>query len=106
MTKFSRRQLLGSTYDDTKFEEGRALTQKDLDEAAPDHPVFVRHRGGHTAIVNRRAFELAGIKGSLTPGKLADIVIVEADPHEVDPDSIADIKILRTILGGKTTHEA
>ena len=46
------------------------------------------------------------IKGSLTPGKLADIVIVEADPHKVDPDSIVDIKILRTILGGRTTFEA
>jgi hypothetical protein len=45
-------------------------------------------------------------KGSLTPGKLADIVIVAADPHKVDPDSIADIKILRTILGGRTTFEA
>jgi predicted amidohydrolase YtcJ len=46
-----------------------------------------------------------GIKGSLTPGKLADIVMLEADPHTVDPDSISNIKILRTILGGRTTHE-
>ena len=53
--------VLGSMYDDTKFEEGRALTRKDLDEAVPDHPVIVRHRGGHTAVVNTRAFELAGI---------------------------------------------
>ncbi len=47
-----------------------------------------------------------GIKGSLTPGKLADIVILDNDPHTVDPDSIVDIKVLRTILGGKTTYEA
>ena len=53
--------VLGSMYDDTKFEDGRPLTRKDLDEAVPDHPVFVRHRGGHTAVVNSRAFELAGI---------------------------------------------
>jgi predicted amidohydrolase YtcJ len=46
------------------------------------------------------------IKGSLTPGKLADLVILENDPHDVDPDSIADIKVLRTILGGRTTFEA
>ncbi len=46
------------------------------------------------------------IKGSLTPGKLADIAVLEADPHDVDPDAIADIRVLRTILGGKTTHEA
>ena len=53
--------VLGSMYDDTKFEDGRPLNRKDLDEAVPNHPVFVRHRGGHTAVVNSRAFELAGV---------------------------------------------
>jgi predicted amidohydrolase YtcJ len=42
----------------------------------------------------------------LTPGKLADIVIIDKDPHDVDPDSIAGIKVLRTILGGRTTYHA
>ena len=46
------------------------------------------------------------IKGSLTPGKLADVVILEKDPNDVDPDAIGDIRVLRTILGGKTTFEA
>ena len=46
------------------------------------------------------------IKGSLTPGKLADIVILDSDPHDVDPDSIVDIKVLQTILGGRTTYES
>jgi predicted amidohydrolase YtcJ len=46
------------------------------------------------------------IKGSLTPGKLADIVLLEKDPHAVDPEEIVNIKIIRTLLGGKTVHEA
>jgi hypothetical protein len=53
--------VLGSMYDDTKFEDGRPLTRKDIDEAVPNQPVMVRHRGGHTVVVNSRAFELAGI---------------------------------------------
>jgi len=53
--------VLGSMYDDTKFEESRPLTRKDIDEVVPDHPVFVAHRGGHTAVVNSRAFEIAGV---------------------------------------------
>ena len=40
------------------------------------------------------------------PGKLADFVILERDPHEVDPDNIVNIKILKTVLGGRTTFEA
>ena len=51
----------GTMYDDTKFEEGRALTRQDIDAVVPDHPVMVRHRGGHTAVVNSRALNLAEI---------------------------------------------
>jgi predicted amidohydrolase YtcJ len=57
--------VLGFKYDDTKTQEGRPLTREDLD-SIPDHPVFVQHRGGHTAWVNSVAFKLAGI-GDKTP---------------------------------------
>ena len=46
------------------------------------------------------------IKGSLVAGKLADFVILEQDPQDVDPDSIKDIKVVQTVLGGRTTYEA
>ncbi|ANO53308.1 amidohydrolase [Woeseia oceani] len=51
----------GVMYDDTKFEEERALERRDIDEVVSDHPVFVGHRGGHTAVVNSKAFEIAGV---------------------------------------------
>jgi len=51
----------GVMYDDTKFEDGRPLNRRDIDEAVPDHPVYVAHRGGHTGVVNSKAFEVAGI---------------------------------------------
>lgn len=51
----------GVMYDDTKFEEGRPLNRRDIDNVVSDHPVYVAHRGGHTAVVNSRALELAGI---------------------------------------------
>ena len=53
--------IRGVMYDDTKFEDARPLDRRDLDEAVPDHPVYVGHRGGHTGVVNSKAFELAGI---------------------------------------------
>ncbi|MBS0332459.1 MAG: amidohydrolase, partial [Proteobacteria bacterium] len=45
------------------------------------------------------------LKGSITPGKLADFVILGDDPHTVDPDRIKDIKIVRTVTGGRTAYE-
>lgn len=53
--------IVGFMYDDTKQQEGRPLNRRDLDEAIPDHPVMVNHRGGHTSVLNSMAFRLAGI---------------------------------------------
>ncbi len=54
--------VLGFKYDDTKAAEGRKLTREDLDAVSTTHPIFITHRGGHTAYVNTRALEAAGIK--------------------------------------------
>jgi predicted amidohydrolase YtcJ len=51
----------GYFFDDTKLEDKRALNIRDLDEVSRDHPVVVRHRGGHTYFYNSKAFELAGV---------------------------------------------
>lgn len=58
----------GFKYDDTKVTEDgayRRITRHDLDEAAPDHPVRVSHRGGHIAWYNSKAFEMAGVTRSV-----------------------------------------
>jgi len=53
--------VLGFKYDDTKVREARQITRKDLDEAAPHHPVYVSHRGGHVYWFNTKAAEAAGV---------------------------------------------
>jgi len=44
------------------------------------------------------------VKGSITAGKWADFVMLEQDPHDVDPNQIKDIKVVRTVVGGKTMY--
>jgi predicted amidohydrolase YtcJ len=51
----------GFKYDDTKTVEGRKITMADLDAAAPEHPVRITHRGGHTYYCNSLAFKMAGV---------------------------------------------
>ena len=46
------------------------------------------------------------IKGSIQVGKLADLVVQDADPTQVDPMTIKDISVERTIVGGVTVYEA
>ena len=46
------------------------------------------------------------IKGSITPGKLADFVILADDPHTVESSKIKDIHIVRTVVGGATMYQA
>jgi predicted amidohydrolase YtcJ len=54
----------GYFFDDTKVQDKRLLDVRDLDQVSRDHPIAVRHRGGHTAFYNSKAFELAGIAKS------------------------------------------
>ena len=46
------------------------------------------------------------IKGSITPGKLADFVMLAEDPHTIDSGKIKDIRVVRTVVGGVTTYQA
>ena len=45
-------------------------------------------------------------KGSITAGKWADYVVLEKDPHDVDPNTIKDIRVSQTVVGGATTYPA
>ena len=46
------------------------------------------------------------LKGSIEPGKLADLVVLGRDPFKVDPLELINIPIQRTIVGGKWVFEA
>ncbi|MEM6488479.1 MAG: amidohydrolase [Pseudomonadota bacterium] len=48
-------------YDNTRFQSGLHPTVEDLDEVAPDNPVYLVRTCGHLSVVNTRAMALAGL---------------------------------------------
>ncbi len=46
------------------------------------------------------------VKGSIEPGKYADMVVLNQDPLSIEPNELRDLKVLHTILGGKIVYQA
>lgn len=58
----------------------------------------------HTLFAARAGFE-DHIKGSLEPGKLADLVVLSEDPLAVPPARLMDLRVECTIIGGTIAYE-
>jgi predicted amidohydrolase YtcJ len=47
-----------------------------------------------------------GVKGTVAPGKLADLVILDRDIFRIDPVEIEKARIVTTIVGGRVVYES
>ena len=56
--------------------------------------------------INGAAVRRAGFKGTLEPGKLADLVILDRNPLTVEPMAIKDVVVVETIKDGQTIYRA
>ena len=88
-----------------------AVTRRTLDGAHPDGWVpeeKITVEEALTAYTRNGAwasFE-ENIKGTLTAGKLADMVLLSADIREVEPAAMRSVRVVRTIVGGQTVFSA
>jgi predicted amidohydrolase YtcJ len=42
--------------------------------------------------------------GSLAPGKLADLIVLSADPLSIEPEALWDVEVALTMIGGETVY--
>lgn len=75
-------------------------------EAFMPHQAMTRHEALKSYTINNAfaAFE-DNIKGSLTPGKLADITILDTKLLSCAEEEILDAKVLYTIIGGRIAYQ-
>jgi predicted amidohydrolase YtcJ len=45
------------------------------------------------------------LRGTLLPGRLADLVVLDRDPFGCDPEQLPEIEVVATMLGGRWVHE-
>jgi predicted amidohydrolase YtcJ len=78
----------------------------DVGPFVPEQAVTVREALRMLTIWAARAQGEDATKGSIEPGKVADMVVVSADPTAVPPATLREIRVLRTIVGGRTVYLA
>lgn len=61
--------------------------------------------GGYTLEAAYASFE-ENVKGSIEPGKLADLTIISGDLSKLPPKDLLSIKVLKTFVDGRTMYEA
>ncbi|MBI4340146.1 MAG: amidohydrolase [Chloroflexi bacterium] len=67
------RWVRGRGYDEFSLAEGRRPDRRDLDAAAPGHPVRLDHRSGHATVLNSLALARVGI-GPDTPDPVEGVI--------------------------------
>jgi predicted amidohydrolase YtcJ len=87
-----------------------AVTRRTLDERNPDgwvpsQRITVEEAlRGYTAEAAFASFE-ENEKGTLEVGRFADLVILDRDLRTIPPESIRDVVVSMTIVGGRIVHE-
>lgn len=72
-------------YHEFYLTEKRHPTRRDIDEAAPDHPVKLTQRSGHACVLNSMALRLMGISNETEepPGGLIDRDLETGEPNGI-----------------------
>src|SRR5512141_1753680 len=83
----------------------RTLDGKHPDGWIPEQKITVEEAlRAYTIDAAFASFDEA-IKGSLERGKLADLVLIDRDITRIPPESIRDVKVLLTVVGGRVVFE-
>jgi predicted amidohydrolase YtcJ len=70
----------------------------------PEQAVTVAEALEATCVAPARLAGDEDRRGTLSPGKLADVVVLDRDPLDCPPEELAEIEVVATMLGGRWVH--
>ena len=88
-----------------------AVTRRTLDDRnpggwVPEQKINVEEAlVAYTRAAAHASFEETQ-KGTIAPGMLADLVVIDRDLRAIPPEQIRDAKVIRTVVSGKTVYES
>ena len=44
------------------------------------------------------------MRGTLVPGRLADLVVLDRDPHACEPEELQQVQVVATMVAGRWVH--
>lgn len=84
----------------------RTLDGKNSNGWIPEQKISVEEAVRAYTVGSAFAESAEGVKGTITPGKLADLVILSSDIFQINPIEIEKVKVMITILDGRVVYEA
>lgn len=83
----------------------RTLDGKNPKGWIPEQKISVEEAGRAYTTGSAFAEFQESVKGTITPGKLADLVIVSRDIFKIDPTEIEKARVVMTIMDGRVVYE-
>ena len=83
----------------------RTLDGKNPDGWIPEQKISVEEAVRAYTVGSAFAEFQEKVKGTITPGKLADLVILSRDIFTTDPNEIENVRVVLTIMDGRVVYE-
>ena len=53
--------IIANNYDNNNLQEGRNITKEELDKAFPSNPIVLKHKSGHSGVLNSKGLQMLNI---------------------------------------------